>query len=199
LAASQNYLRNIFGIVGVGTWALATTCNTMVSNLIGQGRRREVMRIIFKICKLSLRYAIGTCILLLSFSHEFCLFIPTTFRLISFAIPSLGVIGWHGDHVAVHSRVQWCGWYRQHPGEPDHGNNLRGQYLVYCYIVIHQLHSPLYIWLGFRIHLLDHAAHMLIIYLKAAGERQNIIGGGMGVGNLGVGIAFSSLGYTITT
>jgi len=41
LAASQ-VLRNIFGIVGVGTWALATTCNTMVSNLIGQGKRKEV-------------------------------------------------------------------------------------------------------------------------------------------------------------
>ncbi len=37
LAASQ-VLRNIFGIVGVGTWALATTCNTMVSNLIGAGQ-----------------------------------------------------------------------------------------------------------------------------------------------------------------
>ena len=40
LAASQ-VLRNIFGIVGVGTWALATTCNTMVSNIIGQGRQRR--------------------------------------------------------------------------------------------------------------------------------------------------------------
>ena len=60
LAASQ-VLRNIFGIVGVGTWALATTCNTMVSNLIGQGRRREVTGVILRICKLSLLYAAVVC------------------------------------------------------------------------------------------------------------------------------------------
>ena len=67
LAASQ-VLRNIFGIVSVGTWALSTTCNTMVSNVIGQGRQREVMRVIWKICRLSLLYSAFLCTLLLIFS-----------------------------------------------------------------------------------------------------------------------------------
>src|SRR5207302_9468777 len=35
--AISNAMRNVFGIVGIFIWAFATTTNTMVSNLIGQG------------------------------------------------------------------------------------------------------------------------------------------------------------------
>jgi multidrug resistance protein, MATE family len=148
LAASQ-VLRNIFGIVGVGTWALATTCNTMVSNIIGQGRRRDVPRIIVKICKLSFIYAVCVCILLLVFSHEFLAIYSDDLSLISFAIPSLRLIVVATLIMSLSTVV--------FNGVVGTGNTLVnltmevtcvGTYLVYCYFVIYVWHSPLYLCWG---------------------------------------------------
>ena len=47
---------------------MAATCNTMVSNIIGQGKQREVLYLITKVAKLSLIYALSVSILLLLFS-----------------------------------------------------------------------------------------------------------------------------------
>lgn len=148
LAASQ-VLRNIFGIVGVGTWALATTCNTMVSNLIGQGRRREVIGLIVKICKLSMAYAIIVCIALLIFSREFLSIYSNDLSLISFALPSLRVIVLATLIMSLSTVV--------FNGVVGTGNTLInltieiscvGSYLVYCYFIIRLWHSPLYLCWG---------------------------------------------------
>ncbi len=148
LAASQ-VLRNIFGIVGIGTWALATTCNTMVSNLIGQGRRRDVMKIIWKICRLSLMYAVVVCTLLLVFAHEFLSIYSNDMSLILFAIPSLRVIVVATLVMSLATVV--------FNGVVGTGNTLVnlsieiscvGSYLVYCYFIIRVRHSPLYLCWG---------------------------------------------------
>lgn len=148
LAASQ-VLRNIFGIVGVGTWALATTCNTMVSNLIGQGRRRDVTGIIWKICKLSLLYAVVVCAALLIFSREFLSIYSNDLSLISFALPSLRVIVLATLIMSLSTVV--------FNGVVGTGNTLVnltieitcvGSYLIYCYFVIRLWHSPLYMCWG---------------------------------------------------
>ncbi len=148
LAASQ-VLRNIFGIVGVGTWALATTCNTMVSNLIGQGRRRDVMKIIMKISRLSLIYAVAVCALLLAFSHEFLAIYSNDLSLINFAIPSLRVIVLATLVMSLATVV--------FNGVVGTGNTLINltievscvaSYLVYCYYFISVKHSPLYLCWG---------------------------------------------------
>ncbi len=148
LAASQ-VLRNIFGIVGIGTWALATTCNTMVSNLIGQGRRRDVMKIIWKICRLSLLYAVVVCSLLLIFSHEFLSIYSNDLSLILFAIPSLRVIVVATLVMSLATVV--------FNGVVGTGNTLVnltieiscvGSYLIYCYFIIRVRHSPLYLCWG---------------------------------------------------
>lgn len=47
--AISNTMRNIFGLFGVFCWAFAATANTMVSNIIGQGRQDEVMPLINRI------------------------------------------------------------------------------------------------------------------------------------------------------
>ncbi len=148
LAASQ-VLRNIFGIVGVGTWALATACNTMVSNIIGQGRRRDVTKIIMKICKLSLLYAIVICGMLLLFSREFLSIYSDDVALVSFAIPSLRVIVLATLIMSLSTVV--------FNGVVGTGNTLVnltieiscvGSYLIYCYYVIRVRHSPLYLCWG---------------------------------------------------
>lgn len=148
LAASQ-VLRNIFGIVGVGTWALATTCNTMVSNIIGQGRQKEVSHIIIKICKLSLVYAVVVCALLLAFSKEFLSIYSDDISLIAFSISSLRVIVVATLIMSV-STVTFN-------GVVGTGNTLVnltmeitsvGIYLLYCYFIIRLWHSPLYLCWG---------------------------------------------------
>ena len=143
LAASQ-VLRNVFGIVGVGTWALATTCNTMVSNIIGQGKRREVTGIILKICKISLLYAIIVNVLLLSFSQQFLSIYSNDLSLVAFALPSLRVIVAAMLIMSVSTVV--------FNGVVGTGNTLVNltmeiacvsAYLVYCYFIIYVWHSPL--------------------------------------------------------
>jgi len=60
--AVSNVMRNVFGLVGCITWALAATTSSMVSNIIGQGKKDKVDELIWRIIKistgLSLTYAI---------------------------------------------------------------------------------------------------------------------------------------------
>ena len=56
-SAVSQILRSVFGVVGVAAWALASTCNSMVSNLIGQGQSEEVIPLIKKIILVSFSVA----------------------------------------------------------------------------------------------------------------------------------------------
>jgi multidrug resistance protein, MATE family len=51
--AISNTLRNIFGLFGVFSWAFAATTNSMVSNVIGQGKQDEVLPLIRRIVSIS--------------------------------------------------------------------------------------------------------------------------------------------------
>jgi MATE family multidrug resistance protein len=52
--AISNAMRNIFGLMGIMIWAFASTSNTMISNLIGQGLPNKVVTAVNKIMLLSL-------------------------------------------------------------------------------------------------------------------------------------------------
>jgi MATE family multidrug resistance protein len=62
--AISNTMRNIFGFFGCITWAFASTTNSMVSNIIGQGLHHRVTELIIKIMKLSVGFSIIIFILL---------------------------------------------------------------------------------------------------------------------------------------
>lgn len=136
LAASQ-ILRSVFGVVSIGTWALASTCNTMVSNVIGQGRQREVIPVIWKIAKISLIYATIVCVPLLLFSSGFLSIYRDEQSLITMAVPSLRVIVLATLIMAV-STVMFNGVL----GTGNTRVNLIIEvicvsiYLVYCYFII---------------------------------------------------------------
>jgi multidrug resistance protein, MATE family len=51
--AVSNVMRNIFGLEGCITWALAATTSSMVSNIIGQGKSDQVRELIWRIVKIS--------------------------------------------------------------------------------------------------------------------------------------------------
>ncbi len=60
----SNTMRNIFGLFGMFSWALAATCSSMVSNVIGQGLTNKVPDLIFKIVKISTGIALLVAIVL---------------------------------------------------------------------------------------------------------------------------------------
>jgi multidrug resistance protein, MATE family len=62
--AISNTMRNVFGFFGVFNWAFASVANSMVSNIIGQGKESEVQRLIVKIMTLSISVSLVVCILL---------------------------------------------------------------------------------------------------------------------------------------
>jgi len=62
--AISTTMRAVFGFFGTFFWALAATTNSMVSNMIGQGRKDEVLLLIRKIMHLSLGIAVIICLLL---------------------------------------------------------------------------------------------------------------------------------------
>ncbi|HZH36094.1 MAG TPA: MATE family efflux transporter, partial [Flavisolibacter sp.] len=62
--AISNVMRNVFGFFGVFNWAFASTANSMVSNLIGQNKKDEVLPIITKIMRLSVGISLLFCLLL---------------------------------------------------------------------------------------------------------------------------------------
>jgi putative MATE family efflux protein len=60
--AVSNTMRNIFGFFGVFIWSFASTTNSMVSNIIGQGKSEQVLPLIKKIIQLNTGIAILVCI-----------------------------------------------------------------------------------------------------------------------------------------
>ena len=69
--AISNVMRNVFGMFGCMSWAFASTSNSMVSNIIGQGKQDQVIYLINKIVRLSTGIALVLCVLLNLFPHLF--------------------------------------------------------------------------------------------------------------------------------
>lgn len=49
--AISNLVRGVYMMCGIPSWALGSTANSMVSNLIGQGKENKVLQLIWKIAK----------------------------------------------------------------------------------------------------------------------------------------------------
>jgi MATE family multidrug resistance protein len=62
--AASNIMRNIFGFMGCVTWAFAATTSAMVSNIIGQGKKEQVIPLINRIMKLSVSASLVVCLLI---------------------------------------------------------------------------------------------------------------------------------------
>ena len=69
--AISNTMRNVFGLIGVFVWAFASTCNVMVSNLMGQKREDKVLEAINKIMVLSIGFCLMMCLLVNIFPTAF--------------------------------------------------------------------------------------------------------------------------------
>ena len=70
--AISNTMRNIFGLFGIFSWAFASAANTMVSNIIGQGKEDEVLPLIRRIVTVSFSIS-AVLFLLLNYRPEWFL------------------------------------------------------------------------------------------------------------------------------
>ncbi|MCB0699420.1 MAG: MATE family efflux transporter [Chitinophagales bacterium] len=143
LAASQ-ILRSVIGIAGIGLWSLASACNTMAGNVMGQGKQRLVIPVAIRISKLAVIYALGLCILLNLFAYEFLALYRNEHELIEFAIPSLRIISISSIIMGVATVL-----FNAVIGTGNTRANFIievicvGSYLVYCYIAIERMHLSL--------------------------------------------------------
>ena len=90
--AISNVMRNIFGFFGCFTWAFASTTNSMVSNIIGQGLHNKVEELVFRIMKLSLGFALMVCLILNIASSSFLSVFQQGDDFVQQAIPVLRTI-----------------------------------------------------------------------------------------------------------
>lgn len=90
--AISNTMRNIFGLFGIFCWAFASTTNTMVSNIIGQGRTDEVMPLIRRVVKMSLGISLFIFIILNLVPEFFLSFYSQGEEFIAEAIPIVRIV-----------------------------------------------------------------------------------------------------------
>lgn len=91
-SAVSQILRSVFGLVGVVTWALASTCNSMVSNVIGQGKLDEVIPLIKKIIVVSFSISFLLGIAVISFPGDFLRLLTSDEMLVQKGIVSLRIV-----------------------------------------------------------------------------------------------------------
>jgi MATE family multidrug resistance protein len=90
--AISNTMRNIFGLFGIFCWAFASTTNTMVSNIIGQGRQEEVMPLIMRVVKMSLGISFFIFIMLNIIPEFFLSFYSQGDEFIAEAVPIVRIV-----------------------------------------------------------------------------------------------------------
>jgi Na+-driven multidrug efflux pump len=147
--AISNMLRSVFGFFGIFTWALAADCNTMVSNIIGQGKQEQVYTAIRKIVLISVSCSLVVCGLVNLFPYALLHIYTNDEALITAAIPSIRVISLSTVLMAV-SAVTLSGV----TGTGNTRMNLITEvvavigYLIYCDLVIERMRSPLHLAWG---------------------------------------------------
>jgi len=90
--AISNAMRNIFGLMGIMIWAFASTSNTMVSNLIGQGMESKVMKAVYKTMLLSLGTTLCMLAILNIFPYSFLALFRQDALFVKDALPVIRVV-----------------------------------------------------------------------------------------------------------
>jgi multidrug resistance protein, MATE family len=90
--AISNTMRNVFALFGVFIWAFANTTNAMVSNIIGQGKKNEVLYLINKIARLGFLFSFSVAALANIFPEYLLQLFGRDQGFVDAAIPVLRVV-----------------------------------------------------------------------------------------------------------
>ncbi len=144
--AISNTMRNIFGIVGIFTWGFASTSNAMVSNIIGQDKKDQVLQLIKKIMWLSVAFSFSLCFLLNLMPGLFLSIFGQAEGFIADAIPVLRMVS-----IAILSMSVATVWLNGVTGTGNSNINLLIEviaitgYLLYVWLAIKVWNFPL-VW-----------------------------------------------------
>lgn len=142
--AISNTMRNIFGLFGIFSWAFASTANTMVSNIIGQGRENEVMGLVMKIVRCSFGISLVLFLLLNFWPEWFLSFYGQDESFIRDAIPVARVVS-----VALLMMSFGPVWLNAVTGTGNTTVNLWIEmitlfiYVIYVYLVLEYYRMPI--------------------------------------------------------
>ncbi len=90
--AVSNTMRNVFGVAGIFSWSFAAASNTMVSNVIGQGKQEEVIPLIVRISKVSAGFSLLLIVTLNLFPELLLSLFGQGEDFIAYATPVLRVV-----------------------------------------------------------------------------------------------------------
>ena len=145
LGASQ-IVRSVYGFMGIAVWALASTANSMVSNLFGQKLYEDILPLLGKIVKICLGYAFVVGVLLYLFKSSLVSVYTDDMAIRELAMPTLNVV--------ILASVIFSASLIYFNGMLGIGNTKRNLiyesmtiaiYLLYCYIIVEVLQSELWI------------------------------------------------------
>jgi multidrug resistance protein, MATE family len=142
--AISNTMRNIFGLFGIFCWAFASTTNTMVSNIIGQGNSEGVLPLIRRVVLLSLGFSFVLFLLLNAWPEWFLSFYGQGDAFIQAAIPVVRVVSF-----ALLLMSFGTIWLNAVTGTGNTKVNLIIEvitiiiYSVYVYVVLEYLNMPI--------------------------------------------------------
>jgi len=103
--AVSTIMRTVFGFFGTFFWALAATTNSMVSNVIGQNRREEVIGLVERITGMSVSVGLAICLLLNLFPAQYLALFRSDEAFIQTGVPVLRVIS--GALVLLSAGTVW--------------------------------------------------------------------------------------------
>jgi multidrug resistance protein, MATE family len=174
--AISNTMRNLFGLFGVFTWAFAATTNTMVSNIIGQGKKESVMEVIHKIVRMSSSFAVIIAILLNLFPGAFLLIYGQDPGFVDSAIPVVRVVS-----LAMVLMSFSTIWLNAVTGTGNTTVNLGIEaitivlYCIYCFVVLEWLKLPLAVgWMSEWLYWISMFT-MSFLYLKSGKWKKKVI------------------------
>lgn len=142
--AISNTMRNIFGLFGIFSWAFASTTNTMVSNIIGQGRQEEVIPLIRRIIKISFSISLFIFVPLNLWPEWFLSFYGQGEEFINEAIPVVRIVS-----VALLLMSFSTVWLNAVTGTGNTMINLTIEFITiiiysaYVYVVLEYLNMPI--------------------------------------------------------
>ena len=142
--AISNTMRNIFGLFGIFAWSFAATANTMVSNIIGQGRQNEVIGLVKRIAGISLSISVVIFIVLNIFPALFLSVYGQGAEFIAAGVPIVRIVS-----VALLLMSVGTVWLNSVTGTGNTVVNLTIEsitifiYCAYVYIVLGYLNLPI--------------------------------------------------------
>lgn len=142
--AISNTMRNIFGLFGIFSWAFASATNTMVSNVIGQGRQEEVLPLIRRVIRVSFSFSLMLFLALVTKPEWFLSFYGQGDDFIADGIPVIYIVS-----IALLLMSFGTIWLNAVTGTGNTTVNLMIElitiviYSIYVYVVLEYLRLPI--------------------------------------------------------